>query len=104
MVEQLVMRTGAIIYVKTVAALGTVAYATHQVAMNIQAMSFMNGQAFAVSATSLVGQSLGKRRPDMAQAYSRRTRMLGMAVSLCLAAIFFFLGNRSLPCMVMRQR
>lgn len=93
MVEQLVMRIGIIIYSKTVASLGTVAFATHQICMNIQAMSFMNGQAFAVSATSLVGQSLGKKRPDMAQAYSSRTRRIGMIASIFLGLIFFFLGR-----------
>ena len=93
MVEQLVMRVGVIIYVRTVATLGTVAYATHQVCMNIQAMSFMNGQAFGVAATSLLGQSLGKGRPDMAQAYSRRTRRVGMMVSMVLALVFSFFGG-----------
>ena len=68
MLEQLAMRAGVIVYVRTVASLGTNAYATHQIGMNIQALSFMTGQAFAVSATSLVGQSLGKKRPDMAKA------------------------------------
>ena len=48
MIEQLVMRIGIITYVKTVASLGTVAFATHQICMNIQAMSFMNGQAFSI--------------------------------------------------------
>jgi len=71
-----------------------VVYATHQVAMNIQAMSFMTGQAFAVSATSLVGQSLGKKRPDMAQSYSNHTRRVGMATSLVLATTFFFFGRQ----------
>lgn len=94
MVEQLVMRAGMIIYSKTVATLGTVAFATHQVCMNIQALSFMNGQAFAVSATSLMGQSLGKKRPDMAQAYCSRTRRVGMWVSMILAVVFFFFGRQ----------
>lgn len=93
MIEQLVMRAGIIIYSKTVAGLGTVAFATHQVCMNIQAMSFMNGQAFAVSATSLVGQSLGKKRLDMAGAYSSRTQKLGMAVSMILVVVFVFWGK-----------
>jgi Na+-driven multidrug efflux pump len=52
--------------------------------MNIQALSFMTGQAFAVSATSLVGQSLGKKRPDMAQSYSNHTRRLGLIISVDL--------------------
>lgn len=93
MIEQLVMRTGIIIYSKTVASLGTVAFATHQICMNIQALSFMNGQAFAVSATSLMGQSLGKRRPDMAQAYTRRTRRIGMMFSFLIAFVCFFFGG-----------
>lgn len=94
MAEQLIMRTGNIMFVKTVASLGTLAYATHQVAMNIQAMTFMSGQAFAVSATSLVGQSLGKKRPDMAESYANHTRRLGMLVSLLLSVTFFFFGRQ----------
>lgn len=93
MVEQLLMRAGIIIYAKTVASLGTTAYATHQVCMNIQALSFMTGQAFAVSATTLMGQSLGKRRTDMAQAYTSRTRTVGFVVSMILAAVFVLFGK-----------
>lgn len=94
MLEQLLMRAGVIIYVKTIAKLGTIAYAVHQVCMNIQALSFMNGQGFAVSATSLTGQSLGKNRPDMAHAYNHRTRKLGMSVSIILGIIFIFGGGK----------
>jgi len=93
MIEQMVMRIGMIIYAKTVAGLGTVAYATHQVCMNIQALSFMMGQAFAVSATSLVGQSLGKVRSDMAGAYSSRTSRVGYACALGLTVIFLLFGK-----------
>lgn len=93
MVEQLLMRAGIIIYARTVASLGTTAYATHQVCMNIQALSFMTGQAFAVSATTLMGQSLGKRRTDMAQAYTSRTRTVGFTFSMILAAVFVLFGR-----------
>lgn len=93
MIEQLLMRAGMIIFAKTVATLGTTAYATHQVCMNIQALSFMTGQAFAVSATTLMGQSLGKRRTDMAQAYCSRTRSVGFAFSILLAIVFVFFGG-----------
>lgn len=94
MLEQLLMRAGVIIYVKAIAKLGTIAYAVHQVCMNIQSLSFMNGQGFAVSATSLTGQSLGKNRPDMAHAYNHRTRRLGMSVSILLGIIFIFGGGK----------
>ncbi|MBQ8797952.1 MAG: MATE family efflux transporter [Lachnospiraceae bacterium] len=91
--EQLLMRAGMVIFAKTVASLSTAAYATHQVCMNIQALSFMTGQAFAVSATSLVGQSLGRKRSDMAQAYCSKTRNVGFAVSILLLIIFAFWGG-----------
>ena len=94
MVEQLLMRAGMILFAKTVASLGTTDYATHQVCMNIQALSFMTGQAFAVSATTLMGQSLGKRRTDMAQAYCSRTRKVGLAFSILLGLIFAIFGRQ----------
>ena len=40
-----------------------------------------------------MGQSLGKRRPDMAQAYCSRTRRIGMICSIVLALIFIFFGG-----------
>ena len=98
MIEQLTMRAGMIIYAKTVASLGTISFATHQICMNIQALSFMTGQAFGVSATSLMGQSLGKKRPDMAQAYCTRTRRIGMCVAFLLTFIFLFFGRFIVAC------
>ena len=92
--EQMALRAGMIIYNRTVAGLGTLAFATHQIAFNIQAMSFMTGQAFAVSATSLVGQSLGKKRPDMAHLYAARTRRVGMIFAVFLGIIFFVFGRQ----------
>ena len=93
MIEQLCMRAGMIVYAKTVASLGTVMLACHQVCMNILSLTFMTGQAFSVSATSLVGQSLGKLRADMAVHYSRRTQRVGLLVSLLLMVVLFFFGE-----------
>ncbi len=92
-IEQLVMRAGMIIFTKTVTSLGTIAYATHNVCMNIQSISFMTGQAFAVSATTLMGQSLGRKRHDMAQAYCSRTQRVGLAVSIVIGILFAFFGR-----------
>jgi putative MATE family efflux protein len=92
--EQAIMRAGMIAYTKIVTSLGTALYATHMACMNIQGMSFMIGQAFAVSATAMVGQSLGKHRPDMADHYASRTRRIGMVVSILLALSFVFFGRQ----------
>ena len=88
MLEQAFMRAGMIMFAKTVAGLGTVEFATHNVCMNIQALTFMTGQAFATSATSLVGQSLGKKSPQLAECYGSRTRRLGLITAFILMAAF----------------
>ncbi len=93
LIEQLIMRVGIILFSRQVATLGQPGYATHQICMNIQSLSFMLGQAMAVSSTTLVGQSLGKLRTDMAEHYSRRCTYLGLVISLFLGALFGFCGK-----------
>ncbi len=94
MVEQLFMRAGAIIYVRTVAGLGDVMYATHNVLMSVQSMSFMMGQAFATAVTTMMGQSLGKRRSDMAALYMRECRRLGLYAACVLMALMLLFRHQ----------
>ena len=91
--EQLILRTGQLAFVRIVAVLGTVAFATHQIAMNIQSLSFMPGQAFSIAATTLVGQLLGANKPDIAEESANQTRLLGMMVSGISAFTIFFFGK-----------
>ncbi len=94
MLEQLFMRAGIIIYTRQVTGLGDLVYATHQVVMSIQAMTFMVGQAFANAATTLLGQSIGKGRLDMTAVYMRRTRNLGIGVSFVLMALMILFNRQ----------
>ncbi len=87
MMEQLFLRAGIIIYTIQVTGLGDTVYAAHQVCMNVQSMTFMVGQAFATAATTLMGQSIGKRRYDMSAVYMRKTRNVGIASSFLLMAL-----------------
>lgn len=68
-VEQVFMRIGFFSFAKIVAALGTIAFATHQICMNIINLSFCFGDGLGVAASSLVGQNLGAKRPDKAIIY-----------------------------------
>ncbi len=87
MVEQLLMRAGMIIFGRAVAGLGDLKFATHQILMSIQSFSFMLGQAFSTASTTMVGQSLGKRRYDMAVVYLRQTRNVGRIAAVVLAVL-----------------
>ncbi len=88
MFEQFALRFGLIVYALTVSSLGEKEFATHQICLNIMGLSFMNGQAFGISATSLIGQSLGKNRPDAAHAYAFMCRKYGMYISILLGVLF----------------
>ncbi len=92
MIEQLVMRVGMTTFVRTVSSLGTAVFAAHQISLNILQLTFTNGQAFGIAATTLVGQSLGKGRPDLAKAYARQTQRLCMVLSIVLASCFILFG------------
>ena len=95
MLEQLCLRIGIIIYSRIVASLGDIAYATHMVCMNIQSLTFMSGMAFQNSATTLMGQSLGRRRLDMADNYTRMTRNISFWISCIIGVVLALFGGQT---------
>ncbi len=94
-VEQVFLRIGFLTYTKTVASLGTIAYATHQICMQIINLSFSFGDGLGIAASSLVGQNLGRERPDISLIYGKMCQRLGFLVSCCLMVVFVF-GGRGL--------
>lgn len=90
--EQVAFRVGVLLFVKMVASLGTVAFATHQICLNILGLSFTPGQAFGIAASSLVGKSLGANELDEAENYIKESRKIGSIISTTMAIVFFFFG------------
>ena len=84
--EQLFLRFGFLLYTMVVARLGTNAFAAHQIGMNIITISFAFGDGLSVASVSLVGQSLGEKRPDLAKVYGGFCQRLGF---ICSAAVAF---------------
>lgn len=87
--EQLLMRFGMTAYVTTVAALGTKAYAAHQLALQSESIAYMPGFGFAIAATTMVGQGLGARRPDQARADGYLARRMAILFMSAMGVIFF---------------
>jgi len=92
--EQAVGRLGSILFMRILAALGTVALAAHQVAEQVESLSFMAGSGFTVVTTTLVGQSLGASREDMAELSIRRTLMFACGVMGTMAICFALFGQQ----------
>ena len=92
--EQLAMRGGILMFSKIIASLGTVAYATHQIAINIMGLSFTPGQSFGIAASTLAGRSLGAEDSDLAESYIKECARMGAVISFIMAAGLFFLGGQ----------
>ena len=93
MFEQFCLRGGNIMFVRIVASLGTAAFATHMIVMNIHQMTLMNGQSFGVSASSLLGQSLGRKRPDQGKAIVTLCRRYALFIALGTAFCVVVFGR-----------
>jgi len=89
MLERFCMSASGIVVTKAIATLGTTAVAANAVYGTAESLSFMPGFAFATAATTLVGQSLGAKKPDLAKRYVRYTVSLG-AVVMTIAGICLF--------------
>jgi len=93
LLEQAFLRIGFMTYAIIVAYLGTVAFAAHQVGMNIISISFALGNGLSIAAVTLVGQSLGEERPDLAKIFGRICQRIGLMGSMTLALFFATLGR-----------
>lgn len=68
--------------------LGTTAFASHQVALTVESLSFMPGYGVAIAATSLVGQSIGAKDHVTFHKVSRGSTEIALIVMGLLGLIF----------------
>jgi putative MATE family efflux protein len=79
---------GYLFFIKIVAMLGTVALAAHQIAIRIEAISFMPGYALAIATSTLVGQSIGAKKIDLARLSMKRNCQIALMMMGFFAFIF----------------
>lgn len=66
-IEQILLMTSFMAFAMISIQLGTAAFAAQRITFNAVTISFLPAFGFAIAATTLTGQSLGARRPDLAQ-------------------------------------
>ncbi len=88
MLEFGIRRTSLFFFMKMVASLGTVALAAHQLALRIESFSFMMGIGFGIASNTLVGQSLGAKKIDLADESIKKTSYYAIAAMSLLAFLF----------------
>ena len=90
MLERFAMSGASVVVSSTVASLGTAAVAAQNLAATAESLSFMPGFAFGTAATTLFGQSIGAKRPDLAKRYVSFTIKIGAVVMFFMTLILFF--------------
>ncbi|MBC7259998.1 MAG: MATE family efflux transporter [Chloroflexi bacterium] len=91
--ENLVLRAGSIAFTRIVSSLGTESIAAHEIAVTVESLSFMPGFGLSVAATTLVGQSLGAGRLDMAEKSIRASLRYALIVMNIIALVFAVFGR-----------
>lgn len=82
--EQFFYITSSLTSIYLLVYLGTLSFATHQLAVYVESVSFMPGFGIAIAATALVGQSVGAHDPRNAQ------RVAQGCIELCFVIMGFF--------------
>ncbi len=89
-VQNLVMRGAYVASTLIVAPLGAVSIAANSFAIIAESFCYMPGYGMGDAATTLVGQSLGAGRKDLARSFSRITLGLGVGMMSSLAVLMYF--------------
>ena len=89
MLERFAMSSASVVVASTVASLGTVALAAQNLAGTAESLSFMPGFAFGTAATTLFGQCIGAKKPELAKKYVNNTVKLGSVVMGFMTVVLF---------------
>ncbi len=92
--ETAIARTGSVLFMRIVSALGTAALAAHQIAVRVESLSFMPGWGLTVAAATLTGQALGAGREDMAELSIRRILAFACSLMGVMAVCFALFGRQ----------
>lgn len=92
--EQFIMQGGFLLLQMIISGMGTVAIAVYQIGMSINSISFMPVWGFSMAATTLVGQSLGALKPDLAEEYVKRILKMSLILICILGSMNFSLSRQ----------
>lgn len=81
------------IYTRVIATFGTTAVAAHGVTLALQGLTFGVGFAVSVAVSAIVGQSLGAKRPDLAERATYLAMWYSIAFLVALGVVFVFFGG-----------
>lgn len=89
--EKLALCGAYVMSTKIIAPLGTIAIAAHSFAITAESLCYMPGYGIGEAATTLVGQSIGAGRKDLAKRFAWVTVAMGMCVMAAMGVVMYAL-------------
>ncbi len=86
-IEQMAMRIGFFLSAIMIAHLGTHTVAAHNICMQMLNLTWTVSEGLSIAATSLVGQNLGRNRPDLSMLYGKAAQRVALLASFALVTI-----------------
>lgn len=87
--ERIIMCGAQITTTRIVAPLGKFAIAANALGVNAESLCYMPGYGISDAATTLVGQSIGAKRQDLARQFARITVSMGIAVMTLMGILMY---------------
>lgn len=81
-----------VVSTRIIAPLGNIAIAAHSFAITAESLCYMPGYGIGSAATTLVGQSIGAKKKELARSFSQLSIGLGCGIMTLTAVIMFFLS------------
>ncbi len=100
--EQAFERFGMVVYTMMVATLGAIPLAAHHVSMALLSLSYSFAIGLGQAMTSHIGQSLGRKRLDLADAFEKIGVRMGMVMAI-MAILFYVVGRDALMLLFTRE-
>ena len=92
-IENLQFNLAFLVYTRIIASLGSAALAAHRVTLSIEGLAFNPGFALGVATATLVGQSLGANRPDLAERSAKVALLWATVVMTSIGMVLLFFGE-----------
>lgn len=91
--ERAATSIGQILFLRLVATMGTVAVASHHLAVSAESISYLPAFGFSVAATTLVGQAVGAGLPEESRRFGNISARMGLICMTASGVVLFLLAG-----------
>ncbi len=102
--ENVIMGLAYVAFTRIVSPVGTIAVAANSFGITAESLCYMPGYGISIAATTIIGQSLGAARRDLARRFAFMTVFLGMIFMAATGALMYLLAPQMMAILTPDER